>query len=41
MFEKIRKMLKDENALPAIADMVDVFFRTGCGFAPCAAFCGK
>jgi hypothetical protein len=34
-------MLRDDKAMPYIADMVDVMFRTGCGVAPCAALCGK
>jgi len=41
MFSKIKKMLKDDMAMPACADMFDVCFRTGYGFAPCAACLGK
>jgi len=49
MFEKIRRMLKDENGMgllfgygmPYYVEMFDTCARYGCGVAPCAVWCGK
>jgi len=41
MFGKIKKMLKDDMAMPYFADCMESFCITGWGVAPCAAWCGK